>query len=386
MLIVVIFFLYFDNNDYLCSHIIGLYRIIIIMQIPQSDILTTNCLGKIFSKTVATYKFFWFVSIMQIHAKSDNPRISVWDIVIRMVANAWYPIHYFRLSFGKSDSLFDIVIELQNITQIPIDANADTIINGLKERLGDKRIKKLLNILTLNVPYRFLRPWIDTSDDKEMVRRSQTLENKCLYSLFKEEADFYIVLNPEWNQYLHSHYNILVDFAYWNLTLFLQVRNPNVPAIPNKLIRPEIRNSLAKQHTYWDMVMTIGGPIHCIYTDKLLHPKDYDLDHFIPWSFVTHDLLWNLIPSDGSINSSKSNNLPDLNIYLPKLAKLQHQSLQLMIKHNKELKIMEDFISLGYTVKELADMDDDHFRELYERTFNPINQIALNMGFDTWKY
>ena len=356
------------------------------MVIPQSDILTTNCLGKIFSKTVATYKYFWFVSIMQIHAKSDNPRIDVWDIVIRMVANAWYPIHYFRLSFGKSDSLFDIVIELQNITQIPIDANADTIINGLKERLGDKRIKKLLNILTLNVPYRFLRPWIDTSDDKEMVRRSQTLENKCLYSLFKEEADFYIVLNPEWNQYLHNHYNILVDFAYWNLTLFLQVRNPNVPAIPNKLIRPEIRNSLAKQHTYWDMVMTIGGPIHCIYTDKLLHPKDYDLDHFIPWSFVTHDLLWNLIPSDGSINSSKSNNLPDLNIYLPKLAKLQHQSLQLMIKHNKELKIMEDFISLGYTVKELADMDDDHFRELYERTFNPINQIALNMGFDTWKY
>ena len=34
------------------------------MTIPQSDILTTNRLGKIFSNTVATYKFFWFVSIM----------------------------------------------------------------------------------------------------------------------------------------------------------------------------------------------------------------------------------------------------------------------------------------------------------------------------------
>lgn len=356
------------------------------MEIPQSDILTTNCLGKIFSNTVATYKYFWFVSIMQIHAKSDNPRIDVWDIVIRMVANAWYPIHYFRLSFGKSDSLFDIVVELQRMTQIPIDANSDTIINGLKENLEDKRIKKLLNILTLNVPYRFLRPWIDTSDDKEMVRRSQTLENNCLYSLFKEVKEFYIVLNPEWNQYLHNHYNILVDFAYWNLTLFLQVRNPNVPAIPNKLIRPEIRNSLTKQHDYWDMVMTIGDPIHCIYTGKELHQKDYELDHFIPWSFVSHDLLWNLIPSDGSINSSKSNNLPDLNIYLPKLAKLQHHSLQLMIENDKETKVMEDFISLGYTARELANMDDAHFRELYERTFTPINQIALNMGFEIWKY
>ena len=104
------------------------------MQVPQSDILTTNCLGKVFSKTVATYKFFWFVSILQIHARTGDLRINVWDIVIRMVANAWYPIHYFRLSFGKSDSLFDIVMELHRITQIPIDANAETIIEALTDR------------------------------------------------------------------------------------------------------------------------------------------------------------------------------------------------------------------------------------------------------------
>lgn len=356
------------------------------MQIPQSDILSTNCLGRIFSNTVATYKYFWFVSIMQIHAKTDNPRIDVWDIVIRMVANAWYPIHYFRLSFGKSDSLFNIVMELQRITQIPIDANAEEIINGLKGRLEERQIRKQLNILTLNVPYRFLSPWINTSDDKEMVLRSKTFENGCLYALHKDGKEFYIELNPIWDAYLHAHYNILVDFAYWNLTLFLQTRNPNVPAIPNKLIRPEVRNSLTKQHNYWDMVMNIGGPIRCIYTNMELHPGNYDLDHFIPWSFVSHDLLWNLIPSDGSINSSKSNNLPDLKIYLPRLAKLQHHSLQIMLRANKEPKVMEDFVSLGYTARELANMDDEHFREIYERTFNPISQIALNMGFETWKY
>lgn len=323
---------------------------------------------------------------MQIHARSNCLRIDVWDIVIRMVANAWYPIHYFRLSFGKSDSLFNIVIELQKITQIPIDANADTIINVLKDNLEDRRIRNILNILTLNVPYRFLRPWIDTSNDREMVQRSQTLENNCLYALFKERNDFYIELNPEWSQYLHNHYNILVDFAYWNLTLFLQNRNPNVPAISNKLIRPDSRNSLNKQHNYWDMVMTIGGPIRCIYTNRQLHPGGYDLDHFIPWSFVCHDLLWNLIPSDGSINSSKSNKLPELDYYLPKLAALQHHSLQLLINADREPKVMEDFVSLGYSAKDLAAMSEEKFRDLYERTFSPINQIALNMGFETWKY
>lgn len=355
------------------------------MFIPQSDILSTNRLGRIFKSTSATYKFFWFISLMQIHAKKKDLKLSVWDLVIRMVANAWYPIHYFRLSFGKSDSFYDIVMTLQELTDIPIDADNENVIVGLTNRLGEKRIKEILNTLTLHVPFRFLSPWIRYVSDEDVIVRSQRLENGCLYSLFKDSGDFYILLNPAWDTYLHTHYNILMDFAYWNLTLFLQARNPNVPSIPNKLIRPINRNSLKRQHAYWDMVMELSQSIYCIYTNELLHQGEYDLDHFIPWSFVSHDLLWNLIPSDGSINSSKSNKLPDLNIYLPKFASLQHHSLQLVLNANKEPKVLEDFISLGYTARELADMDDDHFRELYERTFNPINQIARNMGFETWK-
>ena len=355
------------------------------MQIPYSDILTTNRLGKIFKDTSATYKFFWFISIMQIHAQQEGLKINVWDIIIRMVANAWYPIHYYRLSFGKSDSLFNIVKELQQRTQIPIDAKIENIVAGLSCYHTDKKIRSLLNTLTLNVPYRFLSPWISTSDNKEMVRRSQTLENGCLYSIYKDSSDFYILLNPVWDEYLHAHYNILTDFAYWNLTLFLQVRNPNVPAISNKMVRPLVRNSLTKQHNYWDMVMKIGGPIRCIYTNVELHPGEYDLDHFVPWSFVSHDLIWNLIPSDSSINSSKSNNIPQMDLYLPKLARLQHNSLKLLLNHDKKPEVMGDFCTLGYSERELADMSDDKFRELFERTYNPISQIALNMGFELWK-
>lgn len=114
------------------------------MNIPQSRLLSTVRLGKIFANTVATYKYFWFLSILQIHAKTEELRIDVWDIVIRMIANAWYPIHYFRLSFGKSDSLFNIVIELQKITGIPIDADIETICASLHDRLEDTQIKSRL--------------------------------------------------------------------------------------------------------------------------------------------------------------------------------------------------------------------------------------------------
>ena len=354
--------------------------------IPQSDTLTTVRLGKIFTKTVATYKYFWFISILQIHAKTGNLRIDVWDSVVRMVANAWYPIHYFRLSFGKSDSLFDIVIDLQKITNLTVDSDIETIIRELKDNIRNSEIKSRLKILTLNVPFRFLRPWIDTSDDKDVVRRSKLFENGCLYSILKDNSSFCIEINSNWDAYIHNHYNILIDFTYWNLTQFLQARNPNVPAISNKLIKPIKRDSLANQHRYWDMIIEIGGPIRCIYTGKNLYSSDYELDHFLPWSFVSHNLNWNLIPSNGSINSSKSNKLPDLSLYLCKLADIQHKSLSLCLNANKEPKILEDYLSLGYTPRELVDMNDNQFRELYERTFNPMNQIALNMGYETWKF
>lgn len=356
------------------------------MLLPQSDILSTRNLGKVFDKTVATYKYFWFISILETHAKTGNAQISVWDLVIRMVANAWYPIHYFRLSFGKSDSLFDIVMDLQNVLGIPIDSDVETVIAAISEHRNETLIKNRLRILTLNVPYRFLRPWIDTSDDKEMIVRSQSFENGCLYSLHKIDNEFYIHLNFAWDIYLHNHFGILMDFAYWNLTQFLQVRNPNVPALSNKLIRPEKRNPLTAQHNYWDMVMYLGGPIRCIYTDRELYPSNYDLDHFMPWSFVSHNLNWNLIPSDGSVNSSKSNELPELSVYLRKLADVQHKSLSICINANKSPKILEDYLSLGFTHRELADMDGIHFMEVYERTYKPLNQIAMNMGYEIWEH
>ena len=249
------------------------------MYIPEHDRLTTKCLGNIYSKTTATYKYFWFLSILQIHAKTDRLQIDVWDIVIRMVANAWYPVHYSRLSFGRIDSLFEIVMNLQQTIGIPIDADIEKVCEVLRDKIDERQIKSKLRVLTQNVPYRFLRPWIDTSDDKEVTLRSLSFEYKCLYSIHKEEAGFYIEINPAWDTYLHNHYNILVDFTYWNLTQFLQVRNPNVPAISNKLIKPVTRDSLSNQHRFWDTVIELSGSIRCIYTNKELHATAVSYTH-----------------------------------------------------------------------------------------------------------
>ncbi len=357
------------------------------MQIPQQERLSTGRLSRVFNNTVATYKYYWFIAILNIHMSTGAMKISIWDIVISMISNAWYPIHYFRLSFGKSDSMYIAIKNIQKLTGLPYDATKRQIEDTLKAQLHRKEIKAALRVFTINVPFRFLRPWIDSSNDKEVVIRSQTLENGALYALHKhEKEDWIIQLNPVWTEYLQEHYTILLDFSYWNLTLFLQTRNPNVPNIPNKLIRPEARKSLNNQRKFWDTVIQATGHIKCIYTNTNLTIGNFDLDHFIPWSFVTHDLSWNLIPSNPSVNSSKSDKIPDLEFYLPKLSNMHHNALKTYCSLGKGDKALEDYVSLGYTIKELLEMPQHKFQEIYHQTFSPMAQIACNMGFEQWKY
>ena len=268
------------------------------------DKYSVRRLAMIFNNTTATYKFYWFVALLDILVKERKTRISFWEIIAGMVAESWYPIHYFKLSFGKSDSLFDKSLEIQKGFQISIESDKGKIKEQLLNNLD--ATKKFLRVFTLNVPYRFLSPWIKYTCDDDVVIKSQRFENDCIYAIYGEE----IVVNDNWVEYLTEHYAILRDFAFWNLTDFLQKRNPNVPDVPSKLIKPIQRDSLTKQHKFWDTYLETVGSINCIYTGKQIFAKQYDLDHFVPWSFVSHNLLWNLIPADSSINSSKSNNLP----------------------------------------------------------------------------
>ena len=349
------------------------------MTLPNSHKLPIPTLAGIFSNTTATYKFYWFVALLDIVVKERKTRISFWEIIAGMVAESWYPIHYFKLSFGKSDSLFDKSLEIQNAFQISIESDKDKVRKYLLDNVNGT--KKFLRIFTLNVPYRFLSPWIKYTYDEDVVAKSQRFENDCLYAIYGDE----IVINDNWVEYLTEHYTILRDFAFWNLTEFLQKRNPNVPDVPSKLIKPILRDSLTKQHKFWDAYIETVGSIRCIYTNKPLIAKDYDLDHFIPWSFVSHNLLWNLLPADSSINSSKSNNLPPLDIYLKPYAELHHNALKTIYLKNPNNKILEDYLTVYDSIGELARMSDDDFCNVLQKTFLPLAQIAENMGFKYWE-
>jgi hypothetical protein len=351
------------------------------MNLPSDKNIDTRVLSQIYNNTSATYKYYWFVSILDIAVKQQRRQISFWEIIVGMVAEAWYPIHYFRLSFGKADSLYNQIIELQKELKIPIDANKNDIKKIIISNLDNSKIKNLLRVFTLNVPYRFLSPWINYTTDTEVIRLSQSFTHNCIYAIKGETIE----LSPQWEQYLNDNYLILRDFTFWNLTAFLQKRNPNVPDVPSKLVKPILRNSLTRQRHFWNSYIDINGSFKCIYTGKMLLKNEYDLDHFVPWSFVSHNLLWNLLPANSSINSSKNNNLPTLEMYLRPFAQVHKKALQTIYPNNPNNKLLEDYLILHNSISELVQLSDDDFYDVFYKTFSPMVQIAENMGFKYWK-
>jgi len=341
------------------------------MNLPTSKELPIKKLAACFNNTSATYKFYWLLSILQ-EVERGKTKIKKKELFARMISNAWFTVNYFQVSFGKQDLIQDAIINIKESEKIPIDHNQESIVKILRKTKNKQTETKLLHF-DKNVPHWFLSPWFAKSKKNEIYQSSQKYNNGCLYALFSD----YIELNPIWLKYLQSNTRILKDYCYWNLSLFLQSRNPNVPGIASKLIKPAKRNTLTKQRTkFWDIVLNEAGSLKCIYTNKTLTVGNYSIEHFIPYSFVSHDLIWNLIPADGSFNSSKSNKLPPLDKFFSPYYKLQKLAVDIVKMKEPNNKFLEDYLSL------MPDINQNFNEIRFKERIQPLISIAANNGFE----
>jgi hypothetical protein len=213
----------------------------------------------------------------------------------------------------------------------------------------------------------------------DIYESSKAFKNHCLYALNEDEIE----INAEWVDYIKENIRVLKDFCYWNLAIFLQARNPNVPDLPNKLIKPAIRNSLINQRkNFWDIVVKELGSVDCIYTGKKLSIGNYAVEHFIPYSFVSHDLIWNLIPSDKSFNSSKSDKLPPLDKYFDPFFILQKSAIEIVKEKTPNNKFLEDYLTIFPDLDEIGALPDYFSKVKFKERIQPLITIASNNGFE----
>ncbi len=261
----------------------------------------------------------------------------------------------------------------------------------------DKDIITKKRTLSYNVPYRLQAPFISTIKgkawnvgEKELISRINQEDRLMYYFSSLNGLSTTIKIQEDWAKYIIKNQELIKGWLEYNMIIYLQRRNPSVPGIADKLEPPQERK-LEKIKKYWKLILSLE-PVRDIYSESILSEKDISIDHFIPWSYVAHDKIWNLNPTTKSINSAKSNNLPDWDIYFERLARQEYQSYQLMWKYDKV------HCEFDKCAKEHINNDDIRYR-VYREGLNfssfaeelktvilPVYQSAKNCGFGTWLY
>jgi hypothetical protein len=367
---------------------------------PYDGSVDLNSFSRILEdKLSSSYKIFWFFGIYE-EIINGNKYISFRKLVCRMIASAWYPVTQYKLNLGIQDRLYDLVMLIHERYNIPCDEKEYKLLDFL-ENVQDVEIEKRIKVLHEYVPYRLLTPFFtkELALTKDIFKKNDNKRNKFIAQLTKEdERAIYkidvdnkmIEINDSWYKYIIANQTIICGWMHYKLVCYLQKRNPNVPAIPFKITAPGKRD-LSKATKLWTEINR-DKTVSDIYTGRELTKENFSnygnlsIDHFIPWSFVLHDELWNLAPTFKNVNSQKSNKLPDLSLYMDKFCEIQYKSFDIMQRNPKRYKKnLEGYLSINIAVNNQRKIEKEEFNKSLRATIEPLYQIAYNQGYGVWE-
>ena len=136
------------------------------------------------------------------------------------------------------------------------------------------------------------------------------------YHFNKQDKNSGIILNPDVYNALVKYKSVFEKQNYYEWIKYLEKANleEDSYALANKLDASTERQNLAP----YRKILIEFNQTRCFYCGKPLHDnseKASPVDHFIPWSFVKDDKLWNFVLACPYCNTSKSNKLPDQHFF-----------------------------------------------------------------------
>lgn len=278
------------------------------------------------------YKFFWLEAILKLI--SQNRQLFTFeDVIDEMIVGAWRMVTYYHLRLGHTVN-GNTENFLEHAIRILSECSKEDIGNKTpsKDRLlflikkyQDNLMEDKLH-LTDYVPYRLIKPFVEKEGKNYIDRKNYGRFIAYLNIFTKANQEFFydivdaenplmrrIRFNEEWVKFIIQNYAVIMGWIRFNKALFIQDRNPGVPGVVYKVApeSEEKRKSLKNARELWIATVNVTGrPLFEIYTGNELSIDEFDLDHFVPRSYVCNDELWNLTPMKKKLNSSKNNKLP----------------------------------------------------------------------------
>ena len=366
--------------------------------LPSSTKIDVAKLSSVFKNVTMTYKYYFFLAILHEVKKNvmrDSLSLDKARLGAAMLGLAWHARTVYALNFGIGDKLQALIDELKLCLNLGDRESTDKIIDEIYAHKDDAKVSQIISLLLNYVPVKFLSGYVGSAPDTKagnlkIALASQDQDSHSIYKLYlNEKGKFdHLVIDNEHLSYLRLHISILTDFTYFHLGMFFEKRNLSVPNILDKIIWQKSRDSLAPQRGLFKIYLEHHSPQFCLYDpQRLLNPQDFALDHFIPWSFVSHNQIWNLIPVDQITNSIKSNAVPDLSHYLKALVHMHYGFLQdlkyarLKPQSKSQEQAVRSFESLGQSLKNLQSVSESELAEIYFKVMDPLAKQAGFAGF-----
>ena len=350
------------------------------------------------------YKFYWLEAIVILISEGVH-QTTFSDLIDEMIANAWYSVAEFHVHLSGvvsgevRDGLERAVLKLQSLSGLNPNASKMEIKEAIKAHETELRNEK--KQLTNMVPYRALSGFFAKRDsnvnwestvrlvdyiqsfDKEIARLPYVLGTSP--NLKKE-----VIFNLDWMRLIQDNTVSILGWIQYEKVKWLQNNNPEVPGLVYKLAPlDEKMRKLGNVRKLWNGIMS-QNVICDVYTGEALNDISYDIDHFVPWSFVMNDELWNLMPMDSSLNSSKSNKLPAWNPFFMNFVNNQFIMYESIYSNEAIHKLYEkcyrDNLHSLWANQELyiPGNDRDTFANILEKNMRPLYDSARRQGYQLW--
>lgn len=301
--------------------------------ILYSNKLDVKKFENLLSNNDQEYKFFWLEAILKLIARNKQ-LFTFEDVIDEMIVGAWRMVTHYHLRLGHTvngnaenflEHAIRILYECSKKDVGNKSPSKDRLLFLIQKYQDDLMDDKLH--LTDYVPYRLIKPFVEKEGKDYIDRKNYSRFIAYLNAFTKVNHEFFyditdaenplkrkIRLNEEWVNFILQNYAVIMGWLRFNKALFIQDRNPGVPGVMYKVASEteEKRKSLKNARELWIATVDVTGrPLYEIYTGNELSIDEFDLDHFVPRSYVSNDELWNLTTMAKKLNSSKNNKLPE---------------------------------------------------------------------------
>lgn len=351
------------------------------------------------------YKFYWLEAIVQLI--SEGIRETTFDAIIdEMICNAWYSVREFHIHLSGiqadgqiRDGLERIVVKLTDLSNLSANASKTEIKNTI--RTYNPEIKSFKEQLTNMVPYRALAGFFNRSTEKVDWYSARRM-TAYIEHMNRDVVLLPYILGPEsklkkkvyfqkfWVEMIQDQMVPILGWIQYEKVKWLQNNNPEVPGLIYKLApMNEKMRKLNHVRKLWEGIIDVSE-VRDVFTDRPMLSRQYEVDHFIPWSFVMNDELWNLMPMDALLNSSKSNRLPKWEPFFERFAKNQYLMYSLIYEKEGIRRLYEacyrDNLHSLWAGQELyrRGNTEEEFFCILQKNMRPVYDSARRQGYEIW--